>query len=56
MLRQLQHRGYRPLIVLHCRHVMPGMVPRDQQGVLDQWRVDDLLHCTPHGCNDDWFW
>ena len=56
MMRQLQHRGYRPLVVLHCRHTMPGVIPRDHLPIVDKWREEKLLLTTPHGCNDDWFW
>jgi len=56
MLRHLQRIGYKPLVMLHCRHLMPGSVPQEYLPLITSWRDHRLIYETPAKCNDDWFW
>lgn len=56
MVKQLEDRGYHPLLVLHCRHLYPNIIPRDYVNVVEEWKSKNILLETPAGCNDDWFW
>lgn len=55
-VRQLQGQGYRPLIVLHRRHIDSRKIPAGARAVIEAWVKEGLLYQTPNGCNDDWFW
>lgn len=55
-VRQLQGQGYKPLIVLHRRHLESKKAPVEAKDLSDSWIREKLLYQTPHGCNDDWFW
>lgn len=37
MIRQLIIRGFKPLLILHCRHLAPGVVPEDRRAIVDRW-------------------
>lgn len=56
MVRQLIQRGCSPLVVLHCRHLYPNVVPKECAHIVKAWEKEGLLLSTPAGCNDDWFW
>lgn len=56
MLRSLQQKGYKPLLVLHCRHLHTKAVPSDCTHLVASWKAENMLYDTPKGANDDWFW
>lgn len=56
MVRQVENRGYRPLLVLHSRHLSRNTLSKRNAAVIADWISRDLLLQTPAGCNDDWFW
>lgn len=56
LVRQLQGRGYRPLLILHARHVHEDKLPAQFAPIVNRWRQEKLLFITPSGWNDDWFW
>ena len=56
MLRHLQRIGYKPLLMLHCRHLHSNAVPADYMPLVKAWRNEKLVFETPSKCNDDWFW
>ena len=39
--------GFKPLVILHCRHLAPGIVPHDQQSIVDAWEAEGKLYQTP---------
>jgi hypothetical protein len=39
--------GFKPLVILHCRHLAPGVVPHDQQSIVDAWQSEGKLYQTP---------
>ena len=56
MVRHLQGAGFKPLLMLHCRHLMHNTVPSDCVHLVQSWRRENLIYETPAKCNDDWFW
>ena len=56
MLRQLQSRGLRPLLVLHSRHTAASALPTEFAPIVAAWRAEALVYETPPKWNDDWFW
>ena len=34
-------------MILHCRHLAPGVVPYDQQSIVDAWQSEGKLYQTP---------
>jgi len=56
MVRHLQRVGYKPLLMLHCRHLMPSTVPQECLSLVRSWREQNIIYETPAKCNDDWFW
>lgn len=56
MVRQVEGRGYRPLLVLHSRHLTRTTISKRNAAIVADWMSKDLLLQTPAGCNDDWFW
>jgi hypothetical protein len=39
--------GFKPLLILHCRHLAPGVVPEDRRSIVDSWYEEGLLYQTP---------
>ena len=56
MVRQVAGRGYRPLLVLHSRHLSRNNISKRHAAIIADWISKDMLLQTPAGCNDDWFW
>jgi pentatricopeptide repeat protein len=58
MLRHLKYLGFRPLLILHCRHlnVQSLNLPTSTISMIESWKKSDMLYVTPSGCNDDWYW
>lgn len=56
MIRHLQRAGYKPLVMLHCRHLVPKAVPQEYLPLVQSWRDQNIIYETPAKCNDDWFW
>lgn len=54
----LLEQGFRPLLILHSRHIVDGLAPNthDVQAIIKRWRESGRLYHTPKGFNDDWFW
>ena len=52
IIQHLQSIGKRVLLVLHCRHLHPGTLPREFIPLTEQWKKDDILFVAPAGCND----
>lgn len=55
LIKQLQHRGYKPLLILHNRHAQPSLCG-NYSYLIEMWRDEKILLQTPSGWNDDWFW
>jgi hypothetical protein len=34
-------------LILHCRHLAPGVVPEDRRAIVDSWYEEGLLYQTP---------
>ena len=56
MVRQVEGRGYKPLLVLHSRHLHRSSISKRSAAIIADWISKDILLQTPAGCNDDWFW
>lgn len=56
MVQQVENRGFRPLLVLHSRHLNRSNITKRNAAIISNWISKDLLLQTPAGCNDDWFW
>ena len=56
MVRQVEGRGYKPLLVLHSRHLHRRSISKRSAAIIADWISKDILLQTPAGCNDDWFW
>lgn len=42
--------GYKPLLILHCRHLNQQMIPNEQcQHVIKYWQENHLIYSTPKG-------
>jgi pentatricopeptide repeat protein len=54
--RRLMQLGFRPLIVLHSRHLNTKSLglSADMEAVIEEWKANNRLYCSPAGCNDDW--
>ncbi|KNH07562.1 hypothetical protein XU18_1783 [Perkinsela sp. CCAP 1560/4] len=46
----------RPVIVLHRRHVERHRLWDKYRGMVDRWKRDGILLCTPNGVEDDILW
>jgi pentatricopeptide repeat protein len=56
MVRYLQGMNKNIILILHCRHLSPNLIPKDVCDVIERWKKCNILYVTPAGCNDDWFW
>lgn len=58
MLIRLQSLGYKPLLILHCRHINYKYLSLSEEHIelIETWKRLGLLYATPGGCNDDWYW
>ena len=56
MIKHCQQMGRKPLVILHCRHLFPDVLPANAVSVVDDWKRQKLLYITPAKCNDDLFW
>lgn len=58
MIIRLQNLGYKPLIILHCRHINYKYLDLTDEhiDIIETWKKLGLLYSTPAGCNDDWYW
>lgn len=56
MIKHCQNMGRKPLVILHCRHLFPDVLPPNAVPVVDDWKKQKLLYITPAKCNDDLFW
>jgi pentatricopeptide repeat protein len=56
MVEHLKRLGYKPLLMLHCRHLVKEKVPSHCAHLVRKWRENETLYETPARCNDDWFW
>jgi hypothetical protein len=52
MVRHIQSRGQRVLLVLHVRHLHPYSVPPECIRVVSAWEEEGLLLTAPAGSND----
>jgi ribonuclease P protein 3 len=50
--------GYRPLVLLHERHLEPRNVLPSARSTIERWRARGEVYATPSGLNDDicWLW
>jgi hypothetical protein len=44
------------LIVMHPRHFLRNLMPRQAEPLMRRWLDTGVLYRTPPGMNDDWFW
>jgi hypothetical protein len=56
MIKHCQHMNRKPLVILHCRHLFPDVLPANMLSVVESWKKQKLLYITPAKCNDDLFW
>lgn len=56
MITHCQQMGRKPLVILHCRHLFPDVLPPNMVSVVENWKKQKLLYITPAKCNDDLFW
>ena len=56
MIKHCQHMNRKPLVILHCRHLFPDVLPANMVSLVDSWKTQKLLYITPAKCNDDLFW
>jgi hypothetical protein len=54
MMSYLKDAGYKPLLMLHCRHFIK--IPNHCMHIVQKWKDNKELYITPARCNDDWFW
>ncbi|KAG5469479.1 hypothetical protein LSCM1_02700 [Leishmania martiniquensis] len=50
------YRMRRPLIMLHERHVEPKFMTSQSTAILQRWKQEGWLYCSPTGLNDDLCW
>eukprot|EP00605_Chrysophyceae_sp_TOSAG23-4_P002312 GSChrysophyteH1.ASY1.ANO1.2558.1 assembled CDS len=55
MVEHLKKCGFKPLVMLHCRH-FSNRIPRECLNIVASWEAQNVLFRTPTRCNDDWFW
>ena len=56
MIKHCQRINRKPLVILHCRHLFPDVLPENMESVVNDWKEQKLLYVTPAKCNDDLFW
>lgn len=56
MIKHCQQLQRKPLVILHCRHLFPDVLPANIVPLVDSWKKQKLLYITPAKCNDDLFW
>eukprot|EP00009_Paramoeba_aestuarina_P002021 CAMPEP_0201512064 /NCGR_PEP_ID=MMETSP0161_2-20130828/4408_1 /ASSEMBLY_ACC=CAM_ASM_000251 /TAXON_ID=180227 /ORGANISM="Neoparamoeba aestuarina, Strain SoJaBio B1-5/56/2" /LENGTH=141 /DNA_ID=CAMNT_0047907787 /DNA_START=212 /DNA_END=634 /DNA_ORIENTATION=- len=56
VIRALREKNLRPLVMLHARHVKEHRLWSKYDAMVEGWRSDGLLFCTPNGVEDDLCW
>ena len=56
VVRAVQRKGLRPLIILHKRHIMKSRLWDKYIAMVKSWLEQEILIPTPNGVNDDLFW